>query len=118
MKVLGMSTDLSFGNTYSNQVLQVYSLVLLDAIQSVMILADAFHWFVYGFGDMNRMNEAFLNAWDVPFLDALIAVIVQGFYCWRIFVLRHSYVLPIIIFLVCTSGPHMISTVDCFSRFP
>ncbi|RDX41806.1 hypothetical protein OH76DRAFT_1489198 [Lentinus brumalis] len=78
----------------------VYGLFVLDVIQTCLVTADAFHWFVFGFGDMNRLNDTFLNSWDVPFLDAIIATIVQTFYCWRIWILTRSLVFPVIIFLV------------------
>ncbi|KAI9069897.1 hypothetical protein FKP32DRAFT_1586538 [Trametes sanguinea] len=78
----------------------VYGLFLLDILQTCLVTADAFHWFVYGFGNMNRLNDTFLNSWDVPFLDAVIATIVQTFYCWRIWILSKSLVFPILIFLV------------------
>ncbi|KAF8193870.1 hypothetical protein K438DRAFT_1490563, partial [Mycena galopus ATCC 62051] len=62
----------------------VYGLVLLDILQTVMITADAFHWFVYGFGNMAQLDQTFLNSFDVPLLDAIISLVVQAFYCWRI----------------------------------
>lgn len=78
----------------------VYGLFVLDVIQTCLVTADAFHWFVFGFGDMNRLDDTFVNSWDVPFLDAIIATIVQTFYCWRIWILTRSLVFPVIIFLV------------------
>ncbi|KAJ7097124.1 hypothetical protein B0H15DRAFT_31882 [Mycena belliarum] len=74
-----------------------------------MITADAFHWFVYGFGDMARLDDTFLNSWDVPLLDGLIGLIVQAFYCWRIyFLLRKGFLIPGLILLVsliqCAAG--------------
>ncbi|KAJ7897651.1 hypothetical protein B0H14DRAFT_3853242 [Mycena olivaceomarginata] len=86
----------------------VYGLALLDVLQTVMITADAFHWFVYGFGNMERLDETFLNSWDVPVLDSVISLIVQAFYCWRIYFLRKTMVIPILILLVsvtqCVAG--------------
>ncbi|CAK5282527.1 unnamed protein product [Mycena citricolor] len=78
----------------------VYTLAALDAVQTAMVTADAFHWFVFGFGDMARLNDTFLNSWDVPVLDAIISLVVQAFYCWRIWYLRKSYVIPSAILLV------------------
>ncbi|KAI0807754.1 hypothetical protein C8Q74DRAFT_1363226 [Fomes fomentarius] len=78
----------------------VYGLFLLDIAQTCLVTADAFHWFVFGFGNMVRLDDTFLNSWDVPFLDAIIATIVQTFYCWRIWILTKSLVFPILIFLV------------------
>ncbi|KAJ7916668.1 hypothetical protein B0H13DRAFT_2658210 [Mycena leptocephala] len=86
----------------------VYGLFVLDILQTAMVTADAFHWFVYGFGNMDRLNDTFLNSWDVPLLDAAISLVVQGFYCWRIHVLRKSFILPILIAMVsvtqCVAG--------------
>ncbi|KAF7290274.1 hypothetical protein MIND_01341200 [Mycena indigotica] len=78
----------------------VYGLAMLDVLQTAMITADAFHWFCFGFGDMAQLNETFLNSWDVPFLDALIALVVQAFYCWRIYFIRQTILVPLGIFLI------------------
>jgi len=57
---------------------------------------------------MDRLDDTFLNSWDVPMIDAVIALIVQVFYCWRIHVLRKTLVYPVLIILVsiiqCTFG--------------
>ncbi|KAJ7301985.1 hypothetical protein DFH08DRAFT_978312 [Mycena albidolilacea] len=80
--------------------LLVYGLVLLDVIQTVMVTADGFHWFVYGFGNLAQLDETFLNSWDVPVLDSIIALCAQAFYCWRIYFLRKGLVIPVLILLV------------------
>ncbi|KAJ6548672.1 hypothetical protein B0H19DRAFT_1161573, partial [Mycena capillaripes] len=86
----------------------VYGLALLDVLQTVMVTADAFHWFVYGFGNMDTLDETFLNSWDVPVLDAVISLVVQAFYCWRIHFLQKTIVVPVLILLVsitqCVAG--------------
>jgi hypothetical protein len=78
----------------------VYGLALLDILQTILVTADAFHWFVYGFGNMDHLNQTFLNSWDVPLLDAVISLVVQAFYCWRIYYLRKGFIIPGLIFLV------------------
>ncbi|KAJ7166872.1 hypothetical protein C8R46DRAFT_1219254 [Mycena filopes] len=86
----------------------VYGLALLDVLQTVMVTADAFHWFVYGFGNMTQLDETFLNSWDVPVLDAIISLVVQVFYCWRIHALTKARVVPGLIVAVsitqCAAG--------------
>ncbi|KAJ7510693.1 hypothetical protein B0H11DRAFT_1031544 [Mycena galericulata] len=86
----------------------VYSLGILDLVQTGLVTADAFHWFVYGFGNMDRLNDTFLNSWDVPLLDSVISLVVQVFYCWRILALRKSYLFPVLITMVsivqCSAG--------------
>jgi hypothetical protein len=42
---------------------QVYGLALLDILQTIMVTADAFHWFVYGFGNMAQLDQTFLNSY-------------------------------------------------------
>ncbi|KAJ6511774.1 hypothetical protein DFH09DRAFT_1333554 [Mycena vulgaris] len=78
----------------------VYGVAILDIIQTVMVTADAFHWFVYGFGNMETLDQTFLNSWDVPLLDSVISLVVQAFYCWRIYFLRKGFVIPGLILLV------------------
>ena len=78
----------------------MYGLAVLDVLQTILITADAFHWFVSGFGNMARLDDTYLNSWDVVLIDAFISLIVQTFYCWRIYLLRKSYILPILIVLV------------------
>ncbi|KAJ7206216.1 hypothetical protein C8J57DRAFT_357572 [Mycena rebaudengoi] len=82
----------------------VYGIIMLDILQTGMVTADAFHWFVYGFGNMNQLDSVFLNSWDVPFLDAVIALVAQIFYCWRIYFLRKLFVFPVIIALISIMG--------------
>jgi len=79
----------------------VYGLGVLDTLQTTMFTADIFHWFVFGFGNMDKLDENFLNAWDVPFCAAVISLVVQVFYCWRIYVLRNkALIVPVIILAI------------------
>ncbi|KAJ6490938.1 hypothetical protein C8R45DRAFT_1137870 [Mycena sanguinolenta] len=80
--------------------LLVYGLFLLDVTQTAMVTADAFHWFVYGFGNLILVDQTFLNSWDAPVLDSVISLIVQSFYCWRIYILRKGLLIPLAILLV------------------
>ncbi|KAF7344214.1 hypothetical protein MVEN_01712000 [Mycena venus] len=78
----------------------VYGLALLDILQTIMVTADSFHWFVYGFGNPIQLDEPFLNSWDVPIIDSVISLIVQVYYCWRIYFLRKGVVTPVLILIV------------------
>jgi len=75
----------------------VYGLAILDSVQTILTTADAFHWFVYGFGNLETLDSTFLNPWDLVMLDSIIGFIGQLFYCWRIYVLRKTLVIPAMI---------------------
>ncbi|KAJ7479382.1 hypothetical protein B0H11DRAFT_2027223 [Mycena galericulata] len=105
MGVLAVQLYLFYENSKDRTAFRalVYGLALLDVLQTVMVTADAFHWFVYGFGNSAQLDEPFLNSWDVPVIDSVISLIVQAFYCWRIYVLRKGVVIPVLILLVSLS---------------
>jgi hypothetical protein len=64
-------------------------------------MVDAFHWFVYNFGNTEALSDLSMAGIDGPVLDGVIALIVQLVYCWRIWVLSGQRpVLPAIIALV------------------
>jgi hypothetical protein len=41
-----------------------------------------------GFGDMNRLQHSHFSAIDSPTMEAIISLIVQGFFCYRIWTLN------------------------------
>lgn len=64
----------------------VYGLFLVETAQTALVTSDAFQWFVYGFGNMNTLTKPFTSFVDNPIMDGLIAMVVQLFFCWRIWV--------------------------------
>ncbi|KXN91145.1 hypothetical protein AN958_02829 [Leucoagaricus sp. SymC.cos] len=75
---------------------------LLETAQTAMTVADGFHWFVYGYGNMDRLGEYYLANFDSPILCSIIALISQGVYCWRIYHLSQWKVPTFIIALAAT----------------
>ena len=73
---------------------------LLDTVQSVLVAGDAFHWFALGFGNLNALAKPFTAAFDAPILEAIMALVEQTFFCWRLRVLHKSWWLPSLIFSV------------------
>ncbi|KXN92498.1 hypothetical protein AN958_07445 [Leucoagaricus sp. SymC.cos] len=70
----------------------------IDALQSILSMVDAFHWFVYNFGNGDALLDLEMAGFDGPLLDGIIAFMVQLMYCWRIWVLsRRRAILPAII---------------------
>ncbi|KAF7776835.1 hypothetical protein Agabi119p4_5228 [Agaricus bisporus var. burnettii] len=75
----------------------VHVIFFLETAQTVMTVADGFHWFVYGFGSIKKLGEYFLANFDSPILCSIIALISQGVYCWRIYYLSRWKIPTIII---------------------
>ncbi|KAF5363251.1 hypothetical protein D9756_001019 [Leucocoprinus leucothites] len=73
----------------------VHFLFVIDTAQTLMVMDDVFFWFVYGFGDINRLSRFNLAAIDGPFLDAVITFTVQVVYCWRLWKIGGWKVLPL-----------------------
>ncbi|KAF8067816.1 hypothetical protein FPV67DRAFT_1159189 [Lyophyllum atratum] len=82
----------------------VYGIFALDTIQSILSTADAFHWFAEGYGNMLFLADPHISPLGVPILGAIIAFIVQVFFCWRIWILGKSMGLPILVSLTSLAG--------------
>jgi len=65
-----------------------YFVFLLETIQTVLTGVDAYRWFVIGFGDMDRLENNNYSAIDGPTMDAPISLLVQTFFCYRIWTLN------------------------------
>ncbi|KAF9458912.1 hypothetical protein BDZ94DRAFT_1269418 [Collybia nuda] len=78
----------------------VYILFSLELIQTGLSTADAFHWFVYGFGNMNTLATAYISPIDAPIMNSLMAYMVQLFYGWRLWVLSKSRILVAVIVFI------------------
>ncbi|KAF5352675.1 hypothetical protein D9756_006281 [Leucocoprinus leucothites] len=73
----------------------VHFMLLLDTIQSIMMMDDLFFWFVYNLNDYSAAVFRYnLSTIDGPFLDAFIMFIAQIVYCWRLRELGKWTVLP------------------------
>jgi hypothetical protein len=78
-----------------------YFVFLLETSQTALTGADVYYWFMAGFGDLNRLGKSNFSAIDSPTIDAIISLTVQGFYCYRIWMLhKQSWWLSLIIAIV------------------
>lgn len=62
----------------------VYTVYLLDWAQTCSATYDAFHWFVYGWGDIPALYDLYSTFLNVPIFSSIIAAIVQIFFGWRV----------------------------------
>ncbi|KAH9035705.1 hypothetical protein EDB84DRAFT_1215950 [Lactarius hengduanensis] len=67
--------------------LLVYSVFLVETVQTALTGADLYYWFVSGFGKMDHLAAPYESPFDVPIIGAIIALIVQCFFVYRIWVL-------------------------------
>ena len=68
----------------------VYSLFLVETVQTLMVTNGAFEWFAYGFGNMKSLSKPYTTSIGAPAMDGLIALAVQLFFSWRIWVCSSS----------------------------
>ncbi|KAH9170410.1 hypothetical protein EDB89DRAFT_1302700 [Lactarius sanguifluus] len=47
-----------------------------------------YYWFIDGFGDVERLADPHFSSIDSPVMRAVISLIVQGYFCYRIWVLN------------------------------
>ncbi|KAF9555077.1 hypothetical protein CPC08DRAFT_147295 [Agrocybe pediades] len=78
----------------------VYSIYVLELLQTVIITASAFHVFASGYGNFSYYNGIELAWFSVPLITGVVAFLAEIFYAYRIQLLSESYwVSGIIIFL-------------------
>ncbi|KAH8995474.1 hypothetical protein EDB92DRAFT_208393 [Lactarius akahatsu] len=65
-----------------------YFIFLFETVQTALTGADVYYWFMVGFGDLNRLRNSNFSAIDSPTIDAFISLIIQGFFCYRIWTLN------------------------------
>ncbi|KAH8978635.1 hypothetical protein EDB92DRAFT_1987280 [Lactarius akahatsu] len=68
--------------------------------------ADMYYWFVAGFGDVERFGKSHFSPIDAPIMTAVTSFTVQGYFCYRIWVLtnRRSWICWIIAVMAVTQA--------------
>ncbi|TFK74303.1 hypothetical protein BDN72DRAFT_789560 [Pluteus cervinus] len=78
----------------------VYTIFLLETLQTIMFFRDCFVVFTKGLGNPSEVNTTQLCWFAVAILDGIVGCIVQIFFAYRIFVLSKSKIVPSIICIV------------------
>lgn len=85
----------------SQALYSAYSTFLLETVQTALTAADIYYWFIDGFGNMERLKDSHFAPIDIPIFHGIVALVVQGYFCYRIWTLnRRSSKLCIVIALV------------------
>ncbi|KAH9952919.1 hypothetical protein BGW80DRAFT_563816 [Lactifluus volemus] len=67
--------------------LLVYTIFLLETLQTAFTGADLYYWFVSGFGNINHLEAPYLSSFDVPIIGSVVSLTVQFFFAYRVWVL-------------------------------
>lgn len=78
----------------------VYSVFVVESVQTVMITYDAFQDFAFGFGNMGALDSMNLIWFDCCIMDGLVAFTVQAYFAYRIHLLSNSKVIAGFILLM------------------
>ncbi|KAI0263187.1 hypothetical protein BC834DRAFT_971472 [Gloeopeniophorella convolvens] len=67
--------------------LLVYGIFFMETLQTILSGADLYYWFVEGFGNLSHLANPYTSEYNTPIIGALIAMAVQFFFSWRIWVM-------------------------------
>ena len=83
----------------------VYFVFALETTQTALTGADIYYWFIAGFGDTERLNNSHYLPIAVPIMSAVIAPLIQMYFCSRIWTLTKNVWLCSAIVVVCVLDP-------------
>ncbi|KAH9053820.1 hypothetical protein EDB87DRAFT_1689830 [Lactarius vividus] len=66
--------------------LLVYSVFLVETVQTTLTGVDLYYWFVSSFGNLDHLT-VHLSGFDVPIIGSVVSLTVQVFFVYRIWVL-------------------------------
>lgn len=65
----------------------VYSIFLLETVQTALSGADLYYWFAAGFGNFDHLVSPFASFVDLPIMGSVVSLSVQLFFVYRIRIL-------------------------------
>jgi hypothetical protein len=65
----------------------VFAIFLLETLQTALSGADVYYWFASDFGNINRLQDPYASAFDVPIIGSIVSGTVQFFFVYRVWVL-------------------------------
>ncbi|KAH9019122.1 hypothetical protein EDB85DRAFT_2154020 [Lactarius pseudohatsudake] len=75
-----------------------YFVFVSETVQTALTGANIYYWFVTGFGNVERLGNSHFTPINDPIMTAVSSLAVQGYFCYRIWVLmnRRSWICWII----------------------
>ncbi|KAF9483256.1 hypothetical protein BDN70DRAFT_990574 [Pholiota conissans] len=78
----------------------VYGVTLIEMAQTFLLTQTGWAMLVQGFGNVEAINEVGTTFISVPFIGGLVGLLVQLFYAWRIAIISHKKIIPVLIFFI------------------
>ncbi|EPS98214.1 hypothetical protein FOMPIDRAFT_1051787 [Fomitopsis schrenkii] len=63
----------------------VYGVLVFEWVQTGLLSASAFQIFVYHYGDVEIVTRIYNGWFTIPVMSAMISMVVQTFFAWRIY---------------------------------
>ncbi|KAF9010873.1 hypothetical protein BDZ89DRAFT_1078082, partial [Hymenopellis radicata] len=74
-----------------------YSIYILEFVQTVLVMHDAFATFGPGFGDVQAITDIHFEWFSIPVLSGLVAFVGQTFYAYHIYTFTTRRAFPVLI---------------------
>ncbi|KAF8486685.1 hypothetical protein JB92DRAFT_2557385, partial [Gautieria morchelliformis] len=78
-----------------------YTVFVFETVQTILCGVDVSYWFFTGYGNLIKLSNPYISAFDGPMMIVVISVIVQWFFCYQIYSLSKSWWLASLIAAVC-----------------
>jgi hypothetical protein len=81
----------SLGHAFpDDSYIAVYVVFLIETVQTGLCSADLYYRFASGFGNMNRLANPYVAAFEVPVIGAVVSLVVQYFFAYRVWLLSNK----------------------------
>ncbi|KAF9008666.1 hypothetical protein BDZ89DRAFT_904504, partial [Hymenopellis radicata] len=74
-----------------------YGIYIMEFVQTVLVMHDAFETFGPGFSDVQAITDIHFEWFSIPVLSGLVAFVGQTFYAYRIYTFTKRGVFPVLI---------------------
>ena len=79
-----LPSPLSFSTPDNSYI--VYTVFILETVQTALSGADLYYWFASGYGNMDHLASPFASTFDIPLIESMVSAMVQIFYAYRVWV--------------------------------
>ena len=93
-----------------------YFVFLLESVQMILTGIDIYSWFAVGFGDIERLGKSHFSLIDGMVMNAPISLIVQGFYCYRIWTLNKRWLWLCVVITIVRIFPSAVQPIPLLKR--